>query len=359
MKRNRFTENQIVSILKEAESGISVPELCRKYGVGQSTLYKWRSKYGGMEVSDIKRLKDLEDENRKLKEMYANLSLKHQMLEDLVQKKALTAAKRREWVNYLREHYGVSISMACVVVGNSRSVYRYQPQPRDDHPLIEALLSLVDRHPRWGLPKLYKRIRALGHGWNKKRVARVYKQLKLNIRRKGKRRLPNRHPQPLMVPATSNVCWSIDCMSDVLYSGTRFRTFNVVDDFNRQALAIEVHISLTAKRIIRVLDRIAAWKGYPDRIRMDNAPEFTSITLLEWSKQHAVELDFIQPGCPYQNSYIERFNRTYGEYILDLYIFDTLQQVRDLTDEWIEMYNNERPHDSLNDMTPIGYLLVA
>ena len=99
--------------------------------------------------------------------------------------------------------------MACDVVGISRSVYRYQPQPRDDHPLIEVLLSLVDRHPRWGLTKLYKRIRALGHGWNKKRVARVYRQLKLNIRRKGKRRLPNRHPQPLVVPEASNVCWSM------------------------------------------------------------------------------------------------------------------------------------------------------
>ena len=108
-----------------------------------------------------------------------------------------------------------------------------------------------------------------------------------------------------------------------------------------------------------MLDNIAAWKGYPDRIRMDNAPEFTSIALSEWSKAHDVELDFIQPGCPYQNSYIERFNRTYREDILDLYVFDTLQQVRDLTDEWIEMYNHERPHDSLNDMTPIEYLLVA
>jgi len=131
------------------------------------------------------------------------------------------------------------------------------------------------------------------------------------MRRKGKRRLPNRNPAPIAVPESINQCWSMDFMSDSLYSGRRFRTFNVVDDYNREVLAIEIDLNLPAERIIRVLDRVASWRGYPLKIRMDNGPEFISLKLADWAEEHEVELEFIQPGKPFQNSYIERFNRTY------------------------------------------------
>lgn len=172
------------------------------------------------------------------------------------------------------------------------------------------------------------------------------------MRRKGKRRLPNRHPSPLSVPESMNQCWSIDFMSDSLYSGRRFRTFNVVDDFNREALAIEIDLNLPAERVVRVLDRAASWRGYPLKMRMDNGPEFVSVRLAEWAEEHDVELEFIQPGKPFQNSYIERFNRTYRNEILDFYVFDSLSDVRAKTEAWIDEYNNERPHESLNNLTP-------
>lgn len=184
----------------------------------------------------------------------------------------------------------------------------------------------------------------------------MYCELKLNFRRKGKKRLPNRNPKPLAVPAAANICWSIDFMSDALYDGRRFRTFNVVDDFNREALAIEVDTSLTAPRIILVLDRIAAWRGYPIDLRLDNGPEMVSVALADWAEQHGIGLDFIQPGKPTQNSYVERFNRTYRDEVLDLYVFSTLTEVRDITDEWLDQYNKERPHESLGDLTPVEYL---
>ncbi|GAA6152206.1 hypothetical protein NBRC116587_16250 [Pseudoteredinibacter isoporae] len=145
-------------------------------------------------------------------------------------------------------------------------------------------------------------------------------------------------------------------MSDSLFCGRRFRTFNLVDDFNREALAIEIDLNLPAPRVIRVLERTVAWRGYPNKLRMDNGPEFISTALAEWAEDHGVELEFIKPGKPTQNSYVERFNRTYRDEILNMYVFRTLNEVRELTENWIREYNEERPHDSLGDLTPWEYL---
>jgi len=194
-----------------------------------------------------------------------------------------------------------------------------------------------------------------GHGWNHKRVYRVYCALKLNLRRKGKKRLPS---QPLMVPEQANLCWSADFMSDALYSGQRLFTFNVVDDFNREGLGIEVDINLPAPRVIRVLDRIAAWRGYPRMIRLDNGPELVSVAMAEWAEENGVELDFIQPGMPTQNSYIERFNRTYREEVLDLYIFSRLSEVREITANWLKQNNEDRPHKALGNLTTAEHLAI-
>ena len=138
--------------------------------------------------------------------------------------------------------------------------------------------------------------------------------------------------------------------------GRRFRTFNVVDDFKREALAIEIDLGLPAQRVIRVLERVALFRGYPEKLRVDNGPEFISLALADWAEENNVMLDFIQPGKPTQNSYIERFNRTYRDELLDLYLFRTLREVRHMTEDWMVRYNNERPHDSLNDMTPVEFL---
>ena len=145
-------------------------------------------------------------------------------------------------------------------------------------------------------------------------------------------------------------------MSDSLMCGRRFRTFNLIDDFNREAISIEIDLNLPAQRIIRVLNRAVAWRGYPEKLRMDNGPEFISTTLAEWAQEHDVQLEFIKPGKPTQNSFVERFNRTYREEILDMYVFKTLNEVREITESWVRQYNEERPHSSLNDLTPWEYL---
>lgn len=195
-------------------------------------------------------------------------------------------------------------------------------------------------------------LRNQGYGWNHKRIHRVYREMKLNLRIKPKKRLPSREPVPLVQPDQVNESWSLDFMSDSLSNGRAFRTSNIIDDFNREALWIEVDFSLPALRVIRVLNMLASWRGLPRQIRMDNGPELISKALEEWAEVHEVELAFIEPGKPAQNAYIERFNRTYREDVLDAYLFSTLQEVRDITDEWIEEYNAIRPHEALKGLPP-------
>lgn len=239
----------------------------------------------------------------------------------------------------------------------SRAVFAYQATPRDDMPVITALLELVEAFPRYGFPKYFAVLRRKGCAWNHKRVHRIYRELNLHLRRKGKRRLPSRKPVRLEVQTAANLCWSMDFMSDSLMSGRCFRTFNVLDDYSREILAIEVDTNLPAPRIIRVLERVAAWRGYPAKLRMDNGPELISVQLAGWAEEHGVELEFIQPGKPTQNSYVERFNRTFRDEILNFYVFSRLSEVREIVDNWIFEYNEQRPHESLGNLTPEEFVL--
>jgi len=147
-------------------------------------------------------------------------------------------------------------------------------------------------------------------------------------------------------------------MSDALWDGRRYRTFNVVDDFNREALLIEVDFNLPSPRVVRELDRIAAYRGYPLKLRLDNGPELISLALAEWAEAHGVILEFIKPGKPMQNGFIERFNRTYRQAVLDMYVFTTLDEVREQTEQWLNEYNEDRPHDALGDLSPREFLLT-
>jgi putative transposase len=147
----------------------------------------------------------------------------------------------------------------------------------------------------------------------------------------------------------------MDFMSDSLWDGRRFRTFNVIDDFNREALAVEIDLNLPALRVIRVLERIAAWRGYPAKLRVDNGPEYISETMRLWAIERKIELKFVEPGSPYQNGYVERFNKSYREEVLDAFTFRKLGEATALTQAWLWMYNNERPHESLGYKSPVDF----
>ena len=247
---------------------------------------------------------------------------------------------------------------SCKSIGLSRTAY-YKGRRADidrDAEIVTALNEIVEKHGRWGFWKCYKALRRKKYPWNHKRVYRVYCQMKLNQKRRAKRKLPKRVRQPLMVPQMPNHTWSADFVSDALYAGNRFRAFTVIDDFNREVVAIEVDTSLTAKRLIRVFERLQVTRGLPNVLRVDNGPEFLSSDLVTWAESAGMSIQYIQPGEPNQNAYIERFNRTYREEVLNLYLFSSLTEVREMTHWWMIDYNEQRPHDALDDLTPAEYM---
>jgi putative transposase len=180
--------------------------------------------------------------------------------------------------------------------------------------------------------------------------------MKLNLPRRTKRRLPCRPRRPLSVAAALNQVWAIHFVADALYGGRWFRTLNVIDEGNREALAIEVAQSIPSLRVIRVLEQLIEVHGKPKARRLDNGAEFTSIAFSEWSQQRQIELWFIEPGKPDQNAFVERFNRTYRQEVLDAYLFESLSQVRCISETWIREYNEERPHDSLGRLPPLIFM---
>ena len=171
-----------------------------------------------------------------------------------------------------------------------------------------------------------------------------------------KRRIPARLRQPLVAPARLNETRALDFMADALYDGRAFRTFNVLDEGNREALAIEIGTSIPSARVIRVLEELIQLHGRPARVRVDNWPELTAEAFVDWCAAQRIAIGYIQPGKPDQNAFIERFNRSFREEILDAYLFDSLEQVREITEAWLEIYNTERPHDSLGQVPPLAFL---
>ena len=228
----------------------------------------------------------------------------------------------------------------------------YYHSKKDDRQVIDALSKLAEALPTRGFEVYYKRLRREGHQWNRKRVLRVYRSMNLKLRRKHKKRLPTRTKNPLETPMELNEVWSMDFMSDVLIDGRKVRIFNVMDDCNREALAMDVGLNYPAKKVIETLSYLEEEIGLPKTIRCDNGPEFISRTMAEWCESRRVELRFIQPGKPVQNAFMERLNRHYREDVLDAYWFNDLHQIRTLTRKWMEEYNTKHPHSSLGDMPP-------
>ena len=263
--------------------------------------------------------------------------------------------ERRELANYAMNKRGLSERRACRIVNLNRCTYRYQASKMDDQEIVQELQQLSEKQPRWGCRKMTDYLRNQGHRWNHKRIRRIYRGLALNLHRKPKKRLVARTALTLEVPVQPDLTWSLDFMSDSLSSGRAIRTLNIIDDYNREALWIEVDTSLPAERVVRVLENLLLWRVAPKQIRMDNGPEFISKRLEAWAKEKQIELLHIQPGKPAQNAYIERFNRTFREDVLDAYWFDNLEEIRTITERWLEEYNTIRPHEALQGLAPRQY----
>lgn len=270
-------------------------------------------------------------------------------------------SQRREMAAKAVKHRGVSIALACRAFGVSETCYRYSPLLSDENEMIaDLLVGLTEARKTWGFGLCFLHLRNVkGHLWNHKRVYRIYCALELNLRIKPRKRLKRDVPDALAVPERPNVTWSMDFMADRLEDGRAFRLLNVLDDFNREGLGIEVDFSLPAERVIRSLNNIIEWRGKPRTIRVDNGPEYISQALLDWAEEKGIALAHIQPGQPQQNAYIERYNRTVRHEWLDQYIINSIEEAQHFATQWLWTYNNDRPNMGIGGITPAMKLKMA
>lgn len=253
------------------------------------------------------------------------------------------------------------VRAACQTFDISESCYRYVGKLDATNALIASwLMRLTDNNRSWGFGLCYLYLRNVkGFKWNHKRVYRMYRELELNLRIKPRKRLVRDKPQALSVPTAINQVWSMDFMHDQLEDGRSIRLFNVIDDYNREALGIEVDFSLPSERVIRALKQVIEWRGKPLAIRCDNGPEYISEKLKSWAEDTGVALQFIQPGKPQQNAYVERFNRTVRYEWLSQYCWADIEEVQRHATNWMWQYNHERPHMALGGITPKQRLAMA
>ncbi|WP_420822875.1 IS3 family transposase [Sphingomonas solaris] len=355
MKRKQFSEEQIIGILKEAEAGAVVTELCRRHGMSSATYYAWKAKYGGLEVSDAKRLRALEEENARLKRLLADTMLDNAGLKDLLSKKLVTPAAKRQAVAHLQATLGMSERRACMVVGADRTSMRYRSCRADDGDLRSRLCELAQQRRRFGYRRLHVLLRRDGITINRKKTRRLYREEGLTVRRrKGRKRAVGaRAPAP--VRALPNQRWSLDFVHDQMATGRRFRILNIVDDVTRECLRAVLDTSISGKRVVRELAELIAKRGAPKMIVSDNGTELTSNAVLAWSGDAGVEWHYIAPGNPTQNGFVESFNGRMRDELLNETLFFTVRQAREILARWVDDYNTERPHSSLGYATPAAF----
>ena len=254
----------------------------------------------------------------------------------------------------------ISIRLACEIFRISETCYRYEHRLNTENAKIEEkLLALTRDNPRWGVLKCHQRLRLEGFRWGFQRVRRIYRAVELNLRIKPRRRLERGKPEKLKVPDKPNKVVSVDFMHDQLTDGRPFRLLNVVDDCTREGIAVVPAISFTAERVCRELDWVFEQHGKPKVIRCDNGPEFIAHVFQNWAQDRGIRIEYIQPGKPQQNAYVERFNRTVRHELLEMHEFKSIDEVQAEATKWLWTYNNYRPNMAIGGITPAMKLQEA
>lgn len=266
----------------------------------------------------------------------------------------MTPAQRRAAAGWLRECYGFSERRADRLVGIGRTSARYRPRRsgEGDEAVRARLRALAMERPRFGYRRLQAMLRREGILVNHKRVARLYREEGLAVRRRSRKRSGRTGRGHPALPTRPNEQWGLDFVADALVTGRRIRLLNVLDLFTREALAIEVDVSLPGARVVTVLERVVGERGTPDELVLDNGPELTGRALDEWAAERGVRLRFIDPGQPSQNSFVESFNGRFRDECLDQLWFTSLADARAAVEDWRNDYNGSRPHSALGYRTP-------
>ncbi|MGH2968382.1 MAG: IS3 family transposase [Solirubrobacteraceae bacterium] len=362
MKRTRHTAEQVIRKLRDADrmlaEGNGVAEVARALGVSENTYHRWRNRYGGMKADDVKRLKELERENGRLKAIVADQALQCQALKEVGQGKLVSPARRRAAVAMLRDRLDVSERWACRVLGQHRSTQRHAPPApaADDGELRVLLRELAARKPRWGYRRAHAHLRENGRQINRKRVQRVWREEGLRVPQRARKRRRTGDPEAKWLRAERpNQLWALDFQYDQTADGRMLRLLNVVDEFTREALVMQVDRSITAGQTVAALARLVAVRGCPENVRCDNGPELTAHALRDWCASASVTTSYIEPGAPWQNPFAESFNARVRDELLNLEDFSCLAEAQVLTEDWRDAFNREHPHSALGWKSPAAF----
>jgi len=267
----------------------------------------------------------------------------------------VTPEAKRKAVAHACEKHGVSQRRACDVLKVDRSSVRYQSTRSDDGELREAMKKVASERRRFGYRRIHVMLERQGIVMNQKKLRRLYREEKLQVRKRGGRKRALGTRRPMLLPNRPNERWSLDFVSDAFTDGRRFRVLAVVDDYSRECLALVADTSLSGLRVTRELSELIKYRGRPDTIVSDNGTELTSMAVLKWCQETGVEWHYIQPGKPMQNAFVESFNGSFRDECLNETLFTSLAEARSKIKEWKDDYNQNRPHSSLGNLTPNEY----
>jgi putative transposase len=267
----------------------------------------------------------------------------------------VTPAARREAAAHLGVAYEVSERRACSALGADRTSVRYRSRRPDDATARARLRELAAVRRRFGYRRLHILLTREGIVMNHKKLRRLYREERLEVRRRGSRKRALGTRAPMALPQGLNQRWSLDFLSDAFADGRRFRILAIVDDFTRECLALVPDTSLPGLRVVREIDAVIAVRGRPAMCVSDNGTELTGMAILRWSQERQVEWHYIAPGKPQQNAFIESFNGRLRDELLNETLFTSLRHVREALAIWREDYNTVRPHSSLGNLPPADY----
>ncbi|NBP86679.1 MAG: IS3 family transposase [Mycobacteriaceae bacterium] len=360
MARVRYKPEEIVAKLRQVDvltgQGKSISEAVRTIGVTDTTFFRWRAEYGGMKSDQVRRLKELELENTRLRRAISDLTLDKLILTEASRGKLLSPARRRACVEAVRAEFRVSERRACAVLRQPRSTQRKPVRGRDDEAALTAdIVELAKTYGRYGYRRVTALLRHAGWSVNAKRVQRIWRREGLKVPQKQPKRgrlwLNDGSCVRLRAERPGHV-WSYDFVEDRTHDGRKFRMLCLIDEFTHEALAIRVKRRLNSTDVLETLADVMILRGPPAYVRSDNGPEFIAIALREWIAAVGSRTAYIAPGSPWENGYCESFNSKLRDELLNGEIFFSLAEAQVVIEAWRRHYNGVRPHSSLNYRPP-------
>ncbi|WP_408833527.1 IS3 family transposase [Acidocella sp.] len=360
MPKKRMSAEQIVVLLRQIEvqtgQGKTVQVACREAGISDKSYYRYRKEYGGLDMDQARRLKDLEKENNRLKRLVADLSLEKQILKDGCRGKLVSPERRRQAVAKIRETYHLSERRACRFLDHSRGTQRYVSQSRpDEDKLTQAIIALAGNYGRYG----YRRVTALlqAGGWEAgtDRVQRIWRRegLKVPQKQKPRGRLWLNDGSCIRLRSERrNHVWSYDFVEAQTHDGRKLRLMTLIDEFTRECLAVRVARRINGLGVLETMAKVMMARGVPEYIRSDNGPEMTSKAVRAWLANVGAQTLYIEPGSAWENGYCESFNSKIRDELLNGEIFYSLKEAQILIEQWRHHYNTLRPHSALGYKPP-------